>query len=141
MAPPSFSSGPLWGTGESGFLAVPKRKLRADLRFRRKIHGSCCDPEYALNLHRPNYRTLGATQPTERGYFLITAFRLLRQHGSFAWQIAWMCCKPGMPVCQAAGAMCKPRPAPLTLKWRHFETPSIVCAVGWPLVAIFPFRS
>jgi hypothetical protein len=52
MAPPCFCVGhPLWGTGEPGFPAVPKRKLPADTRFRRKIHS--CDPEYALNYAGP----------------------------------------------------------------------------------------
>lgn len=88
-----------------------------------------------VELNCPNCRTLGVTQPTERAYFRITAFRappparFVRVADCADVFETWRARLPA-GWCPFGNH----EPTPFTLKWRHFEPPSILCAVGWALV-------
>jgi hypothetical protein len=63
---PHFGRAPLWGTGEPGF---PQTSGRHPIPT--KIHGSCCDLEIRVELHRPNCRTLVRCNPADRARLLL----------------------------------------------------------------------
>lgn len=97
MAPPCFCVGhPALGNGRTRFPRCPKTQTSGrhpiptkNPWLRSRIH---------VELRWPNCRTLGATHSTAHADSPIPRSRLLRRHNSFAWQIARMCSRSGMPV-------------------------------------------